>query len=241
MQIQPLPIDYQRTLFRFLSKSARKGELANPALAAERIAATFDSPDQPPLSDIAASMQERVWRLYPASPDLRQLLADDPDRDLLLHQSFDWVTVGIYAFGLPPTKTRSGTAESAAHRALKEWAAANGELLGAPPDAIPVTERWFPSADESDVCFIGASSALIVEVRPDDAELHELQQALFKLVAMRAVMQAVMQVERRIAQPEPEQPDRSVRVLLVTERALPTSLTSLAELLNARHHVKFVK
>ena len=160
--------------------------------------------------------------MYPEAPDLRGLLGGATDADLSAMQAFDWVTIGIYAFGLPSTKTRSGTAESSAHRALKEWAASNGDALGAPEDAVATTERWFPSGDESDAAFIGQSESLIVEVRPAGAEPHELQQALFTLVKMRAVREAELSLDGRSDQ---------VRVTLVVEEEPEPSTDRLAEAL----------
>ncbi len=187
MPLELHQIDLQRTLFRFLTKSARKGELSNVDEARTRLPASAREVE---IQSLADKMQERLLDMYPGAPDLRSLLGGATTTELKAMQTYDWVTVGIYAFGLPPTKTRSGTPESSAHRALKEWAAANGEQLGAPMDAVGVTERWFPSGDESDAAFIGASEALIVEVRPRGAEAHELDQALFALVKMRAVLEA---------------------------------------------------
>ena len=106
-------------------------------------------------------------------------------------QPYDWVTAGIYAFGLPPTKTRSGTArEFGPSRAQGVGGGQRRDMLGAPAGSVGLTERWFPSGDESDAAFLGKTESLIVEVRPQGAEPHELQQALFTLVKMRAVMQA---------------------------------------------------
>lgn len=187
MPLKVTEIDLQRTLFRFLTKSARKGELADRTAAVKRFPQEAGQVD---LDAIADGMQQRLSEMYPDAPDLRGLLGGATADSLSAMQEFDWVVVGIYAFGLPPTKTRSGTAESSAHRALKEWAAANGEALGAPADAAGVTERWFPSGDESDAAFVGRSVTLIVEVRPQGTESHELQQALFTLVKMRAVREA---------------------------------------------------
>ncbi len=221
MPLKPTDIDLQRTLFRFLTKSARKGELADIEAARHRFPPEAGAIN---LATVADGMQDRIREMYPAAPNLRSLLGGAPDDELAAMQQFDWVTVGIYAFGLPPTKTRSGTPESSAHRALKEWAAANGPTLGAPSGATGVTERWFPSGDESDAAFIGDSESLIVEVRPGAAEAHELQQALFTLVKMRAVMQAEHRVNRRVG---------SVRVMLVTEAEPDQSIRELADQLEA--------
>ena len=221
MPLEPTDIDLQRTLFRILTKSARKGELADIEAARHRFPPEAGAIN---LATVADGMQDRIREMYPAAPNLRSLLGGASDDELAAMQQFDWVTVGIYAFGLPPTKTRSGTPESSAHRALKEWAAANGPTLGAPSGATGVTERWFPSGDESDAAFIGDSESLIVEVRPGAAEAHELQQALFTLVKMRAVMQAEHRVNGRVG---------SVRVMLVTEAEPDQSIRELADQLEA--------
>ena len=226
MPLELTDIDLQRTLFRFLTKSARKGELADAEAARHRFPPEAGAIN---LATVADGMQDRIREMYPAAPNLRSLLSDASNEELAAMQQFDWVTVGIYAFSLPPTKTRSGTPESSAHRALKEWAAANGPALGAPADATGVTERWFPSGDESDAAFIGDSESLIVEVRPGAAESHELQQALFTLVKMRAVMQAEHQVNGRIG---------SVRVMLVTESEPDRSIRELADQLEVELFVR---
>ena len=219
-------IDAQRALYRYLTKCARKGESANADSARSRLPESAEAHD---LSLVAETMQERLVERYPDAPDLRSLLGGATPNELEALQGYDWVTAGIYAFGLPPTKTRSGTPESSAHRALKEWAAANGAALGAPADAVAVTERWFPSGDESDAAFIGGSEALIVEVRPQHAEPYEVQQALFALVKMRAVLQA----EQSLGGLE-----RVVRVMLVLETEPPPESRELARRLDVELFVK---
>lgn len=217
MPLELTDIDLQRTLFRFLTKSARKGELADLEAAARRLPARSDGID---LEQVAAGMQARLAEMYPDAPDLRRLMGGATEDELKTMQAFDWVTVGIYAFGLPPTKTRSGTAESSAHRALKEWAASNGDALNAPSGSVGVTERWFPSGDESDAAFIGESESLIVEVRPAGAEAHELQQALFTLIKMRAVRQAELSLDGR---------HDDIRVTLVVEEEPSFAICELAD------------
>ncbi|MCY3921968.1 MAG: hypothetical protein OXN86_01080 [Chloroflexota bacterium] len=226
MPLEISQIDLQRTLFRFLTKSARKGELADRDAAAKRFPAQVRQVD---LDSIADGMQQRLSEMYPDAPDLRGLLGGATAGDLAAIQGFDWVVVGIYTFGLPPTKSRSGTPESSAHRTLKEWAASNGDALNAPSDSVGVTERWFPSGDESDAAFIGESETLIVEVRPAGAEAHELQQALFTLVKMRAVRQAELSLGGR---------NDEVRVTLIVEERPGSATHELAESLGV---VVFVK
>lgn len=222
----PSDIDRQRSLYRFLTKSARKGEPANVDAALARLGLS----DASHLNAIADGMQHRLAEMYSDAPSLLALLGGSPTAEQLAAlQTYDWVSAGIYAFGLPPTKTRSGTPESSAHRALKEWAASNGELLGAPTDAVAVTERWFPSGDESDAAFIGETESLIVEVRPASAEPHELQQALFTLVKMRAVLLAEQSLN--------EHPGE-VRVMLVLEAEPTADLRSLAERLDVALFVR---
>ena len=211
-------LDQQRALFRFLSKSARKGEPADPEAAAARIEAELDD-----LPDFAAQVQARIDDAWPDAPRLISLL-DDPDPETLAAAAaYDWVQTGIYSFGLPPTKTRSGSAESAAHRALKEWAAAHPEQALAPPGATAITERWFPSGDESDVAFLADNAATIVEVRPAETEPHELRRALFALVKLRAVLEAEDALASR---------PREVAALLLTAAPVTPDLQTLASHLN---------
>lgn len=226
MPLELTEIDLQRALFRFLTKSARKGELADRDAALGRFPPEAEDVD---LDAVAEGMQQRLLQMYPQAPDLHGLLGGASDDELRAIQEFDWVTVGIYAFGLPPTKTRSGTAESSAHRALKEWAAANPIALGAPAGAVAVTERWFPSGDEADAAFVGVSHPLIVEVRPGQPEAHELQQAVFMLVKMRAVTLAEMKLRGRL---------RAVRVMLVLEREPPDAIREIADLLEIELFIK---
>ena len=208
------PIDPQRRLFRFLSKSARKGEPADPQAAADRAETELDQ-----LPDLARQMQTRITAACPDAPRLTNLLnAPDPDT-LAAIGRYDWVQVGIYTFGLPPTKARAGTPESAAHRWLKEWAAAHPERVGADRGSVPITERWFPSGDECDVAFLNRREATIVEVRPDGTEEHELRRAIFTLVKLRALLR----VEDELAPYR-----RYIRPVLLVGGPIPLNLRPLA-------------
>ena len=213
-------VDRERALFRFLSKSARKGEPAEVGAAAARVGVSVGE-----LGTIATAMQERIVAAYEAAPPLADLLGPVGVETLDDVADYDWVTVGIYAFGLPPTKTRSGTPESSAHRALKEWAAAHPAIVGASAKMTAVTERWFSSGDESDVTFEGSDAATIVEVRPSEAEQHELRRAVFALVKLRAVMQA----EDAVAGVS-----RDVSAVLVTPADVSTGVAELALALGVR-------
>ena len=213
-------VDRERALFRFLSKSARKGEPAEVGAAAARVGVGVEE-----LGPIAAAMQQRILAAYEDAPPLADLLGPVGVETLDDVAEYDWVTVGIYAFGLPPTKTRSGTPESSAHRALKEWAAAHPAMVGASAEMTAVTERWFASGDESDVTFEGSEAATIVEVRPSEAEEHELRRAVFALVKLRAVMQA----EDAVAGVS-----RDVSTVLVTPAHVSTGVAELALALGVR-------
>lgn len=212
--------DRERALFRFLSKAARKGELADVDAAAGRLGG---GPTDVEVRVIANGMQRRIAAEYPDAPPLHLLLAAVDAARMAAISAYDWVQVGIYVFGLPPTKTRSGTAESAAHRALKEWAAANPERLGAPAGARAETEVWFPSGDESDAAFIADEEMLIVEVRPGEPEEHELRRALFQCVKYREVQRAADRAEGRT---------REVRAALAAPSGVSAELADLASRLD---------
>ena len=208
--------DRERALFRFLSKAARKGELADADAAAARLGGGLTDVD---IRVIANGMQQRIEAEYPGASPLHLLLAVVDAEQMSAISAYEWVQVGIYAFGLPPTKTRSGTAESAAHRALKEWAAANPERLGAPPGSRAETEVWFPSGDESDAAFIAENETLIVEVRPGKPRPHKLRRALYQCVKYREVQRAADRAEGRT---------REARAALLAPAGLSAELTDLA-------------
>ena len=209
-------IDLERSLFRLLSKAARKGEAVDAAAARSRLPADAGAID---IAALASAMEERIRGEYADAPSLSALLGSPSESDLAAAGGYDWVTVGIYTFGLPATKTRSGSVESAAHRRLKEWAASHSQELGAPEDAVAVTERWFPSGDEADVCFFSEAEALAVEVRPSGAEAHELRRAVFACVKYRAVLEAEFDLRGVVGQ---------VRALLLTEEEPPSEIRELA-------------
>ena len=216
MQGEAERADRERALFRFLSKAARKGELADVDAAAARLGGDLTDVE---VRVIGKSVQQRIAAEYEDAPPLHLLLATVDAGRMAAISAYDWVQVGIYVFGLPPTKTRSGTAESAAHRALKEWAAANPERLGAPVGARAETEVWFPSGDESDAAFSSDNAMLIVEVRPGRPEADELRRALFQCVKYREVQRAADRAGGR---------ERDVRTALVVPGGLPAELCDLA-------------
>lgn len=209
-------IDRQRALFRFLSKAARKGEPADVDAAVERLGGGLTDVE---VRVIGNEMQQRIEREYPDAPPLHLLLTAVDSGRMAAISLFDWVAVGTHVFGLPATKTRSGTPESARHRALKEWVAANGGRLGAPAGARAETEAWFASGDEADAAFASDEAVLIVEVRPAPAEEHELHRALFACVKYRAVREA----EDRVSGAS-----RDVRAMLVAPGGLSGGLRGLA-------------
>ena len=222
MQSATEQADRERALFRFLSKAARKGELADADAAAARLGNGLTDVE---VRVIANGMQHRIAAEYPNAPPLHLLLTVADAEQMQAISAYDWVQVGIYVFGLPPTKTRSGTPESGAHRSLKEWAAANPDRLGAPPGSRAETEVWFPSGDESDAAFIAGDEMLIVEVRPGQPEDHELRRALYQCVKYREVQRAADRAEGRT---------REVRTALLVPAGLSAELMDLASRLNVK-------
>ena len=228
MPLEVSDIDLQRTLFRFLTKSARKGELADTTAAREAIPSSYVGAVE--LPEIADGMQTRAVgdlsrRSRPARAVRRRVGATNCARCR--------PSTGSRSGSTPLASHRPRPApappKSSAHRALKEWAAANGKALGAPADAVGATERWFPSGDESDAAFLGKTESLIVEVRPQGTEPHELQQAVFTLVKMRAVMQAEQSLNER---------DGVVRAMLVLEDEPAESIKELVEALGVELYLK---
>ena len=208
-------LDQQRALFRFLSKSARKGEPADPEAAAARIEAELDD-----LPDFAAQVQARIDDAWPDAPRLISLL-DDPDPETLAAvAAYDWVQTGIYSFGLPPTKTRPGSKESADHRWLKEWAAAHPRRVAAPANSVAVTERWFPSGDECDVAFFADREVTLVQVCLEGADYDELRRTVFSLIKLRAVLHVEDQIAVHL---------RRIRSIILFGGAIPEEIRPLAQ------------
>lgn len=208
-------LDQQRALFRFLSKSARKREPADPEAAAARIEAELDD-----LPDLAAQVQARIDDAWPDAPRLINLLHDPDPQTIAAVADYDWVQTGIYSFGLPPTKTRPGSKESADHRWLKEWAAAHPQRVAAPADSVAVTERWFPSGDECDVAFFADREVTLVQVCLEGADYDELRRTVFSLIKLRAVLHVEDQIAVHL---------RRIRSIILFGGAIPDEIRPLAQ------------
>lgn len=123
-----------------------------------------------------------------------------------------------------------GAGESKAHATLKEQIAASPALIGfsANPDRV-IVEYAFPSADTVDVLIEGRDEVWAVEVKSHLSDDADLLRGIFQAVKYRALLSAELVVEQR---------EKSVRSVLVTERALPLPLQQIALTLGVPVHVQ---
>ena len=111
--------------------------------------------------------------------------------------------------------------ESEAHANLKHFVAAHPELFASIGIfGVGSEEKLLLSADRVDVLFENADQALIVEVKPADADLGELTRGLFQCVKYMAVLRATYDLAARLV---------NVRAVLVTPQPIPARLRAAAE------------
>lgn len=111
--------------------------------------------------------------------------------------------------------------ESEAHTNLKHFVAAHPELFASIGAFGPGTEEsQLKSADRVDVLFENADQALIVEVKPADADPGELTRGLFQCVKYMAVLRATYDLAARLV---------NVRAILVTPQRIPNDLRQAAQ------------
>lgn len=123
-----------------------------------------------------------------------------------------------------PGQGRGGEAESAEHKALKSWVAANPTRIGLSKNFGPgEAEVWLQSGDEVDVMFSNEMVFRPVEVKSIRSGYEDLKRGIYQCVKYREV---------KIAEMRPY--DVDVEAILVTERELPPDLLERARLLNVR-------
>lgn len=120
--------------------------------------------------------------------------------------------------------------ESIHHKRLKQFLAEHYELLGLECGFRPSFEVCLPSADRIDLVLENRTNSQLVcvEVKSRISVNEDLIRGLFQCIKYRAVLDAQ---ERYELQRSPGHRLRTIRVLLVTECRLSTSLTALADFL----------
>jgi hypothetical protein len=117
---------------------------------------------------------------------------------------------------------RGGGGEGIKHQKLKEFVAANPQIVGLPVSTPHgVQEFGLPSGDSIDVMFQN-KDWVAVEVKSDISQAPDILRGLFQCVKYRAVIEAV-QATQSLPQ--------NARALLVLEGALPTELLPIKNLL----------
>lgn len=120
---------------------------------------------------------------------------------------------------------RSAVAESAEHKALKEWACNNPGFFGARSANGPGHPEFnLPSGDQVDAVHVEDSAIWLVEVKSRRSGERDLERGIYQCVKYRAVYEA-MQIGLRETQ--------AVHAVLLTERKLSDRLSKLAK----RHRI----
>jgi hypothetical protein len=118
--------------------------------------------------------------------------------------------------------SRYGGGESEAHRFLKEYVAANPNIVGLSPANLGTVECRLPSGDCIDVSFDNGREWIGVEVKSHLSPVDDVLRGLYQCVKYRAVMEAVQVAENK---------PRAARSILVLGADFPKELIALRNLL----------
>lgn len=124
---------------------------------------------------------------------------------------------------LPTQKSRKGGGEGNAHKALKEYIAANPVVIGL-SESWPGGETEFdlPSGDSVDVMFSWRKQMVAVEVKSKISDVADITRGLFQCVKYQAVTEAMLGVQGM---------PQNVRAILVTESEFPSELKTIKHML----------
>ena len=127
---------------------------------------------------------------------------------------------------VPPADHRGGTAESDAHKRLKDYIARHPRAVGLNKSLAPgETECKLPSGDIPDVLFQGKRCHIAVEVKSHISDDADLRRGLFQCVKYRAILKACRSLEGGIYE---------VDVLLAIEGSLPKELIPVRNTLGVK-------
>ena len=180
-------------------------------------------------------------RNWDAISETRKLQIVERERQLIQRYG-RWKEISHALFGTdapwpaPPSSEadyrgqgRGGEAESAEHKALKSWVAADPTRIGLSKTFGPgEAEARLLSGDEVDVMFSKEMVFRAVEVKSIRSGYEDLKRGIYQCIKYREV---------KIAEMRPY--DADVEAILVTERELPPDLVERARILGIRF--KYVK
>ncbi len=139
------------------------------------------------------------------------------------------VSTGIrrtkWNFKPPPGLLEQPTGEGEAHRTLKEFIAANPQVIGLPRNAQAKTEEPLGSGDRADVFFTLGDRLMIAEVKPKNAREDDLKKGVFQCVKYRSLVRAHQLLK-------PTVPNGNA--ILVLGGPIPDSVKDLANRLRVR-------
>ncbi|MER0202790.1 hypothetical protein C8R26_1525 [Nitrosomonas oligotropha] len=147
-----------------------------------------------------------------------------PIRDGVMDEAVDADEIEI-----PNRGGWSSEGESKQHKKVKEFVAANPQVVGLPRNnSQGQTEYLFASGDKADVVFETENGYLGVEVKSIISNDPDLNRGLFQAVKYQALLRSEQKAIRR---------PPTARAVLVTERSLPVSLQNLADVLGIAVYV----
>lgn len=125
-----------------------------------------------------------------------------------------------------PTDHHGGTAESEAHKQLKDYVAQHPESIKLGKSLAPGQKEFpLPSGDRIDVLFQNTKRRIAVEVKSHISDKADLMRGLFQCVKYRAILRACRSLEGETYE---------VDALLAIEGILPKELISVRNTLGIR-------
>lgn len=126
----------------------------------------------------------------------------------------------------PPVDHRGGTAESEAHKRLKDYVAQHPRSVGLKKSLAPgETEYQLPSGDIPDVLFQSTRRRIAVEVKSHISNEADLRRGLFQCVKYRAILRACRSLEGKTYEAD---------ALLAIEGSLSKDLISVKNTLGVK-------
>ncbi|TNC51090.1 hypothetical protein FHG66_05920 [Rubellimicrobium rubrum] len=180
---------------------------------------TWEHLDRDRKLEVVRSVREAVKKYEGWDLVFREAFGDRPDR--LERRNF------TEQDGKPPeTEFPRGKGESEQHRRLKKWARDNPGEFGLSRGFEGTTESDLLSGDRVDVLFTKGEEFAVVEVKSCLSSDDDLRRGIYQCVKYREVIRAT-----RLPV------DVVVRMILLTERELPSELAARAKLLGVKSRV----